>query len=227
MERQEAWREDLVLIGKYVLQISGKASGGKLRASLDARGVDPDSVAVREAPRVLNDKGRWVYLELQEAVRQRMTGPIDVLVKCTFPAIREGDIPELVKAVVQAMTLGSTQGQVFGIDQKAGVRLLYELLGVDNGDEIAEEQYPEGEYDPDRTKDPPVPLAGPGVPGQPANGAPKPPVNGQAKPKPKPQTKPQSKNAKEAVERLMRALEVFVGPQVEHVNDQPTTGQQQ
>ena len=38
----------------------------------------------------------------------------DIEVRVDFPAIREGDIPALVAATVQAMTLGNRGGQVVG-----------------------------------------------------------------------------------------------------------------
>jgi hypothetical protein len=66
------------------------------------------------------------------------------------------------------MTLGNRAGQVIGIDEKEGVRKLYDLLDYDNGDEIVEEQYPESEYERDRTKEIlPAPIQKPpvGLPG--------------------------------------------------------------
>ena len=64
-----------------------------------------------------------------------------------------------VKAIVEAMTLDNKGGQIVGIDEKTGVKMLYRELGEEDGDELAEAQYPEDEYDPDRTKEElPVPI---------------------------------------------------------------------
>jgi hypothetical protein len=82
---------------------------------------------------------------------------IDVM--ATFPAIREGDLPQMVKAIVESMTLDNKGGQVTGIDEKLGVTLLMQQLGVENAPEVAEEMYPDKEYDPDRTVEPePAPI---------------------------------------------------------------------
>ena len=73
-------------------------------------------------------------------------------------------VPALVGATVEAMTLGNKGGQVTGIDEKEGVKILYRLLDIEGGDELAEAQYPDKEYDPDRTKEeiqPPVPKLQP------------------------------------------------------------------
>jgi hypothetical protein len=146
LELQEAWVEDLTVIAKYVLRVSSKAPSGKLR---EAKGAD---LIIREAARKRDSQGRLVYEKADPK-----PGVIEVQVN--FPAIREGDVPALVKAVVEAMTLENKGGQIVGIDEKVGVRKLYDLLGIEGGDEIAEEQYPEGEYDPDRTKEPlPAPI---------------------------------------------------------------------
>jgi len=71
-----------------------------------------------------------------------------------FPAILEGDLPNLINAAVNAMTLGNKLGEVTGIDEKAGVRKLFEFLDIEHADEILEQMYPESTYDPDRTKEP-------------------------------------------------------------------------
>ncbi len=149
LERQEAWREDLVAIATYVLTVSKGAASGALR---EAHKDDAGKLVIREAPRRQLANGRWIY----EAKKKK---PSTIEIKATFPAIREGDIPALINAVGEAMTLGNKGGQVVGIDEKAGVAKLYELLGIENGDELTEKQYPEGEYDPDRTKEPlPAPV---------------------------------------------------------------------
>jgi len=150
LEKQEAWREDLVTLVSYVLKVSYRAPSGKLRESYKAK----TAPVIREAARYLDSQGRWHYVEKKEKVE----GTIEV--RAEFPAIREGDIPALVKAVVEAMTLENKAGQVIGIDEKEGVRYLYALLGIERGDEVVEQQYPEKEYERDRTKEilpPPIP----------------------------------------------------------------------
>ena len=81
-----------------------------------------------------------------------------------FPAIREGDTAAQVLSTVAAMTLQNKGGQVTGIDEKEGVKMLFRLLDIDNGDEIADQMYPDSEYEIDRTKEvipPPIPRAQP------------------------------------------------------------------
>jgi hypothetical protein len=73
-------------------------------------------------------------------------------VRVTFPPILEGDIPSEVKAVVEAMTLGTQS--VIGIDERTGVRELLRLIGVDDPEAVIEAMYPEASYDPDRTLEP-------------------------------------------------------------------------
>ena len=95
--------------------------------------------------------------------------------------IREGDMPANVIAISNAMTLQNKGGQIVGIDEKVGVSLLYEELGVPDYQDVLDEQYPEKPngvkgtpgytpaYDPNRTKQllaPPVPKAVP-TPGGP------------------------------------------------------------
>lgn len=171
MSRQEEWQEDLVTMGRYALDMSKRAPKGRLREILSKRvNVDADKVNILEAKRVERTTPtgarHWVY----EAAKQKKADVIEVL--ATFPAIREGDAPAMVKAVVEAMTLDNKGGQVTGIDEKAGVRRLYEILGFNNADELTEDQYPDDEYDPDRTTEilpPPIPKTPP-----PAGGSPQP-----------------------------------------------------
>ena len=61
----------------------------------------------------------------------KKANPDDIQVKVIFPAIREGDMPANVKAIAEAMTLDNKGGQVVGIDEKVGVGLLAQELGVD------------------------------------------------------------------------------------------------
>jgi hypothetical protein len=179
LEQQEAWREDLVIIARVVLANSYGAANGMLREAMRKRleaknptaalKAEPGKIAIVEAQRV-SKKGQTVKYKAGDLSDERM----EVMV--TFPSIREGDMPALVSATVESMTLGNTQGQVVGVDEKAGVRRLYEITGIENGDEIIEEQYPEnGEnaYDPVRKKEEEPPPPAPGTGGAPpAPGAP-------------------------------------------------------
>lgn len=141
LEKQEAWREDLVTLAKYVLSVSSKAPSGRLREA--AIGI---SRPIRECKSRMLPNGRRVY--------EALSKPEDAIeLRCNFPAIREADIPQLVSATVQAMTLGTQS--VIGIDEKAGMRQLYDLLpGIDNGEELVEQQFPEATYEHDRTLEP-------------------------------------------------------------------------
>jgi hypothetical protein len=203
LERQEAWREDLVVIARYVLAVSARAANGALREALNFRRINPEGLVFREAARVQQPDGSWVY----EAKSKRIgSKPAAIEVKCTFPSIREGDIPQLVDATVKAMTLGNTQGQVVGIDEKTGVERLYELLGVEDGNEIAEDQYPESDYDPDRTQEEPPPAPAPAVPmGPPTQGLAGVPAGPAVVPK------ADSKSMKEAISRLLAAVHLREG----------------
>ncbi len=157
LEIQERWRELLITIATYVLNVSQGAPNGRLVESRKRRVV--------EAARVMRPDGRRVYLN--EAKGKKSS---DIVIKANFPAIREGDLPALVTAIAEAMTLGNAQGQVVGIDERVGVGLLYEQFGVEDYGDILDDQYPESgpdKYDPNRTKEPepaPAPAAAPGAP---------------------------------------------------------------
>lgn len=140
LEKQEAWREDLMTISKYVLSVSMGAAAGRLR---EAHGGI--KVRIVEAERRVNKRGKLV--ELKAAPK-----PGEITVSVNFPEILEGDLSAKVLATVDAMTLGNRAGQIVGIDQKDGVRKLYDDIGIENGEERTEEMYPEGSYEVDRSK---------------------------------------------------------------------------
>jgi len=158
LEKQEAWRDDLVTIAKYVLQVNMGATSGTLREAVNRRKVPANAVVIAEARRV-SKRGETVRYEAAAP------NPVRVEVMVTFPSILEGDIPNEVGAVVQAMTLGT--GSIAGIDERAGVRKLYTLLDIDGGDDLVDQQYPDTGpdlYDPVRRKpdepvEPAVPVA--------------------------------------------------------------------
>lgn len=158
LTKQEEWQEDLVIMGRYQLQVSARATNGKLR---EAYGPGIEKIEIREAARRMKDC-HWVY----EAAK--VPNPAVIEVMATFPSIREGDIPAQIGAVVQAMTLGNKGGQVVGIDERAGVLKLSRLADIDTPDEVVEDMYPDSEYDPDRTQEiepAPIPTAPPISPG--------------------------------------------------------------
>ncbi len=111
-----------------------------------------------------------------------------------FPTIIEADVPAEVAAIVNAMTLGNTMGEVVGTDEKESVRMLGKVIGLPDNDELIEDQYPEtgpDAYDPVRKDEPePEPGAEPGAPG----GVP---------------AKPTAKAVKEAMQRVMSMLKLM------------------
>ena len=158
---QEEWTEDLVVLLTYVLSKSLKAASGKLREAHS----NPEAVRIHEAAKVRLANGRTKYLEA------KATNSDDIQVRIVFPDIREGDVPALVTATVESMTLGNRGGQIVGVDEKEGCRRLAELVGIEDPLEMVEAQYPSkgpDKYDPNRTKEvlpPPIqkvlPTAGP------------------------------------------------------------------
>jgi hypothetical protein len=174
---QEEWIEDLTVIVQCMLQRSAMAAGGKLRES--ANGVKIRIVAApRHVVETPSGARKWAYREAGKK------DPATIEVRVDFPAIREGDAVAETNAIVEAMTLGNKGGQIVGIDEKEGVKLLYKARGVQNGDEIAEEQYPDKPggtgkdkykaYDPNRMVQvlPPPIMKTPDQPGvQPQPGA--------------------------------------------------------
>jgi hypothetical protein len=181
LEFQEAWREDFLILTTYALEVSSKATSGKLREARTKAGKAA-AVQIVECRRRQKTDGSFVYEAFQKDSKR-------IELRVNFPAIREGDMPTLVAATVSAMTLnGGTPGR--GIDERAGVLNLYDLTGVENGGELIEQQYPEDIYDPLRASEegaapdaPPIgaepntsPGAGtePAPPGAPGGGEPAP-----------------------------------------------------
>lgn len=157
--KQEEWQEDLVVMGRYALKVSLGAPSGRLHE------VKHGKVSIREADRKHRPDGHWIYA----AAKVRKPDVIEVL--CAFPAIREGDIPALVGATLQAMAIDRL-GNQHGLDDKTAVRKFCQLLDIQNPDELVEKLYPEKSYIHDRTLEPedegtvpaPAVAAVPGVP---------------------------------------------------------------
>ena len=171
LEKQEAWSEDLVIIARYVLEVSKAAPKGQLREALERRKLKPGAVRITEMRRKQLPSGRYVYIAEAKAANGQPTSNT-IQVRATFPAIREGDMAQIVTAIVQAMTLNNTQGQVVGIDEREGVLLLLQQLGVENAEDIVEKMYPAEAYGDkiDRTVEPEPaapPAAAPAAPPEP------------------------------------------------------------
>lgn len=166
-EKQERWREVLVRIATYVLMVNKGAPSGKLRER-----ETKCKLTITESRRTLSRDGRRMVYEASPKPKADT-----VEVRVSFPAIREGDLPALITATIESMTLGNKVGQIVGIDEREGIRRLFELLGIETGDEIIQEMYPDKEYNPDRTEVPiaePLPQKGEPLPGglQPEPGTP-------------------------------------------------------
>jgi len=206
---QEEWVEDLTVIVQYMLSRSLKASAGKLRES--ANGV---RVAVRAAARkVCMTPGGARYWGFREAAKK--ADATDIEIRVMFPAIREGDVPALVKAGVEAMTLDNKGGQIVGVDEREGVLWLMNQLGWENAEEIIEAMYPtkgKDKYDPNRANielPPPIQKVQdqPGVQPQPGQ------VAATVATADQQQDKPAS--AKEAMRRAMHRLTEAIAPHLE------------
>lgn len=148
LEKQEAWREDLIIICKYVLGISALAPSGKIREAFGGKIAEAAmsneklNIEIREAGRVWEGpRGRWIM----RAAKTPKQGTIEILVN--FPAIVEGDVPALVTATVAAIATGK-------LDDNVAAKQLYTLLpDVKDGNAIADEQYPGTVTDRQKKKD--------------------------------------------------------------------------
>jgi hypothetical protein len=157
-ERQEAWREDLARIAKYVLMNSLGAASGQLKEAMDRRRAS--GFVIMERARRLDSRGRMVYVwekaDLSRAIeaKKKTKKPEKIQVTVTFPAIREGDLPAVIGALSTALTLNNKGGQIVGIDEKTGILMMLRELGYEDAEDLIELMYPTKEYDPDRTKEP-------------------------------------------------------------------------
>jgi hypothetical protein len=199
----------LTVIASFALSRSLRAPKGKLREALLSRRIEPGIVEIREAARVFSPDGRWRY----EAAKSSAPNTIEIQVD--FPSIREGDSVAETNAIVAAMTLNNKGGQIVGIDEKEGVKLLYRSRGVEKGDEIAEQQYPSkgpDKYDPNRTKEelpPPIQKLQPQPGPQPAPAAVPATVATQTGIQPTPPPMPAKEALKRAANRVLKALRLL------------------
>lgn len=176
LEKQESWREDLIVLSAYALKVSKKAPSGRL---LEVADKDVLPRAIRECGRKRGPRGEVVY----EAFKPKDEG---IEIQVNFPAIREGDQKAQMEALALALTLGNRGGQIIGIDEKQGIKRAAEIVEMADPGEMVEEMYPEGKYTADRTEqilDAPIKRAEPpkgGAPqidpktGRPTNPAPPP-----------------------------------------------------
>jgi hypothetical protein len=117
-QRQELWRQDLKVIVGYALERSLMAPKGKLREALKAKGKSPDTKTAADGAQA---------------------------VRVTFPAVLEHDVTARVAAIAEALTLNGFEAT--GIDQRVGIKLLLEELGVDDAQSVIEAMFPEDQYD--------------------------------------------------------------------------------
>jgi hypothetical protein len=188
--KQETWVELLTNILVFVLNIQMRAGKGKLReALLKKHGViNLESFRIVEKPKIRQADGRLVYVT--EATRKVAKKPTDLEISVVFPPIREGDLPVMMGALIEAITLNGFEAGN-GIDVKEGIKAALSLVNSFSNtnidvEEVIEKLYPDAQYAPlqDRTAimkaqqdavlNPPAP-AGPGV-DTPDEGAPPQPV---------------------------------------------------
>jgi hypothetical protein len=144
LAEQESWREDFIRIAQYVIGVSAKATSGKVREAhkkvIDSKKV----INICEARRISLADGKWRYARENEVP----AGSDKFEIKVTFR--------RFAKATCQRWSVPPCRPELSGlrkwsgIDEKTMVILLYELLGVENGVEIAEKMYPEESYIFDR-----------------------------------------------------------------------------
>lgn len=125
IDRQKLWGSVFEAILTYVIEWSIRAPSGKLAKLGGQVTVDEDG----EEAFVMPD--------------DEETGePIDLGVDVKFPPILEKDVLQTVQAYVTAATLdGKTPA---GIDLKNITRMLLQVLGEPNVDELVDELFPEG-----------------------------------------------------------------------------------
>lgn len=99
---------------------------------------------------------------LREA-RAKNPAPQPADVKVVFPPILEGDLAGEITSVVQSMTLGTGDPRA-GIDQRTGIMLLLQKLGVEDVEVVLNAMFPEATYEPDRTLEPEEPEPEPVIP---------------------------------------------------------------
>lgn len=187
--RQQDWVDTFTDLAAYVLDASGLAPKGQLKAK-----------------KVTDDySGADVVLILD-----RKTGkPLDRRIDVAFPPILEHDAAEEVQAIATARTMNG-QGSSGLIDERTIARLLLVALRVNNVDEVLARTHPDEPnppaVDPGSPAPPPSPptAGGPPAPGS-TPGAP-PPTNA---PDAAPASVPDTPAATEAYRRLAEVAEAI------------------
>ena len=175
--KQESWIELLVKILLYALNIQMRAPKGKLREALLKKHNELSLKEFRivERPKI-KDGARMVYVT--EAQRKTPKKQTDLEISVVFPPIRQGDLPTLMGALVEAMTLNGFEAGN-GIDVREGVKAALSLVNSFSNtnidvEEVIEKLYPESSYAALMDRTPilkaeqeqalaPPPVAGPGI----------------------------------------------------------------
>jgi hypothetical protein len=155
--KQESWRELMTAILLYAMNVQLRATKGGLRESLERRGFNVAEVRLTERPRVYEPRtGKMIYIS--EAQRKQPKKPTDLEITVQFPPIREGDLPALMGALVESITLNGFEAGN-GIDVKEGIKAALALVNSFSQtdidvEELIEKMYPTAQYKSlmDRTK---------------------------------------------------------------------------
>jgi len=151
LERQEVWREVIQTQGHYALSRSLRAPKGKLREAfaklqgISASEFNPESVFIEASGRPITKQ----QTDTEADTARKIT--IDV----KFPDIMSHNIKDRIAAITQALTLDGKQP--IGIDVRVGTGLLLSELGIEDVEKVLQAMYPEDEYEPNRTIEPPQP----------------------------------------------------------------------
>lgn len=132
-DRQTLWAEALRQILDFVIDRAMTATSGPLYGMGVAKNAAAaDVVTLKGDPKSGEEIDRYVDI--------------------AFPSVLEHDVKEMIDSIVQAATLGNTQGQLAGtIDLKNLSKMLFTELGTldpSQIDEMLDELFPEGEEVP-------------------------------------------------------------------------------
>ena len=148
--KQESWVELLTKILLFVLNIQMRAGKGKLREALLKKhgAINLKEFRIVEKPKIRQADGRLVYVT--EATRTVANKPTDLEISVVFPPIREGDLPVMMGALIEAITLnGFESGN--GIDVKEGIKAALSLVNSFSNtnidvEAVIEKLYPDAQY---------------------------------------------------------------------------------
>ncbi len=127
LDRQTLWADVLKDLFSYVVEQAARRANGTLGGVVTVTD-DPDDPSL-VALTVAGEDGK----------------PAPVQYEINFPAILERSVTERVKAIVDATTLGNSQGTPAGtLQPRQTIALLLAALGIDDVDELVDEFAPEG-----------------------------------------------------------------------------------